>query len=144
MVNISWINEQIAISGAISDKDILHLKTEGINAIVDVRSEYCDNRELIEKDGMQFLHVEVDDRYAPTERQLEAVLNFIDPLLDQNKKILVHCQNGYGRSPLTVIAILVKRGMDIASAVTLIEDKHPLASFTPQQEEFIYNLGRKK
>lgn len=143
MVSISWITEQIAVGSAFLDEDISTLKAKGIDAIVDVRSEYCDNRELIEKSGMQFLHVGVDDRYSPTLKQLEAIFNFVEPLLDEGKKILIHCQNSCGRSPSIAVAILAKRGMDIDEAVNLIEDKHPITGFSQPQENFIYTELRR-
>jgi len=138
MVDASWITSQIAVSGAFLDSDIPYLKRKGINAIVDVRSEYCDNKELIAKFGLKFLHIAVDDRYSPTFDQLKIIFNFVEPILDKGKKILIHCQNGCGRSPLVAIAILAKRGMIVPEAVSLIEDKHPKMSFTYHQERFVY------
>lgn len=138
MVSICWITEQIAVGSAFLDEDIPNLKEKGIDAIVDVRSEYCDNKELIEKSGMQFLHVGVDDRYSPNLEQLEEIFNFVEPLLDKGKRILIHCQNSCGRSPLIAVAILAKRGMGIAEAVNLIEDKHSITGFSEPQEKFIY------
>jgi protein-tyrosine phosphatase len=105
---------------------------------VDVRAEYCDDKEAIEKFGMQFLHVEIDDRYSPAPEQLEKIFKFVEPLFDAGKKILIHCQNGCGRAPLIVVAILANKGMNIPDAVNLIEKKHPQTGFSHPQEEFIY------
>jgi len=118
----------------------MNIKEVGVDAILDVRSEYQDDADLIERAGMEYFHVGIDDRYAPTHEQLESILRFVEPLLTQNRKVLIHCQNGYGRSPLVAIAILVKHGMHVPDAVGLMEDKHPTISFTPQQEKFIYSL----
>lgn len=93
MVDISWINEQIAISGAFLDEDIPYLKGKGIDAIIDVRSEYCDNSQLIEKTGMRFLHIPVDDRYSPALEQLQGLFNFVEPILDEGKKVLVESRD---------------------------------------------------
>lgn len=138
MVDISWITEQIAISRAFLDKDIPYLKNKRIDAIIDVRSEYCDNEELIKRYGIKFLHIEIDDGYNPTFEQLEKVFSFTDSLLDGGKKILIHCQNGCGRSPLVAITVLAKRGMNIPEAVSLVEDRHPWVSFSSRQQRFIY------
>ena len=51
----------LAVSGAISDQDIPHLKGDGFDAIIDVRAEGRDNEYLIGKNGLKYLHVEVDD-----------------------------------------------------------------------------------
>ncbi len=138
MVEISWINERIAVSGAITDEDIPYLKSMGLDAIVDVRSEYSDNEELIKKHGLQYLHISVDDKYTPAPEQLEKALNFIKPMLDEGKRVLIHCQNGTGRSPLMAIAVLVSMGMDVADAAILVEDKHPKTCFSDRQQKFIY------
>lgn len=138
MADISWITEQIAVSGAFPNEDIPNLKNRGIDAILDVRSEYSDDQKLINELGLEFLRIEIDDRYNPTFEQLKKISNFVEPLLDKGKKILIHCQNGYGRSPLVAISVLAKRGMNVADAVRLVEDKHPGVSFSTQQEKFIY------
>lgn len=137
MNNISWINDSLAVSGAFLDDDIPYLKREGVDAIVDLRREFCDNAERIRKCGMEFLHVAVDDCYCPSFDQLEEVLNFAGPILDDGKGLLVHCQNGCGRSPLVIVAILVDRGMNVSDAVSLVQDKHPRTGFTEHQERFI-------
>lgn len=140
MVRMTWIDNNIAVGPAFRKSDLNKIGQMGIEAIVDVRSEYQDDAVLIRELGMEFFHIPVDDRYAPTQKQLESILDFVNPLLNQDKKILIHCQNGYGRSPLVAVAILIKRGMYAADAVGLLEDKHPVVNFTPQQEEFIYGL----
>ena len=133
-----WINEQIAVSGAIADKELPLLKKAGIDAILEIRSEYCDNTELIEKCGMQFLHIDVDDRCSPGREQLQAVITFADGLLDDGKKILIHCQNGCGRAPLTAVAILAKRGMGIPEALNLVQERLPWTGFSETQRKFIH------
>ena len=142
MFNISWINKQIAVGAAFLDEDIPQIKKEGIDAIVDVRSEYCDNAELLKKYNIDFLNIKVDDCCCPTAKQLKEVFSFVEPFLQKGKKIFIHCQNGCGRSPLVVIAILAKKGMDVSDALYLIKDKHPRVGLTPQQEKFVCNLNK--
>jgi len=142
LLPIKWISDQIAVSPAFEDKEIKKIKEEGFDAIIDVRSEDHDDSELIRNAGMQCFHVSVDDRYAPTQNQLERILNFVNPLLDQEKKVLIHCQNGYQRSPLVAVTIFVHRGMDVADALGLLKQRFPESSFTPIQEEFIDHLKK--
>ncbi len=140
MVPITWISKNIAISPAFEMDEINHIKKIGIDAIVDLRSEDQDDADLIRQAKMEFFHVEVDDRYAPTRNQFDEILDFVNPLLNQDKKILIHCQNGYQRSPLLAITILIKRGMNVTDAKKLLKHRHPTSSFTPPQEEFIEKL----
>ncbi|UCD15495.1 MAG: dual specificity protein phosphatase family protein [Candidatus Omnitrophota bacterium] len=138
MVSISWITDQIAVSGAFLSGDIGYIKREAIAAIVDLRSEDCDDARLIKDNSIAFLHVDIDDCYAPTFSQLRQIMEFVRPLLRNNKKVLLHCQNSCGRAPLVAVAVLADSGSSIADAVRLVEDKHPLVGFTPQQEKFVY------
>jgi len=140
LVPITWISNNIAISPAFDMDELNNVKKMGIDVIVDVRSEGQDDEDLMRQAKMKFIHVEVDDCYAPTQNQSDEIINFINPLLNQDKKVLIHCQNGYQRSPLVAITILIKRGMKVADALKLLKQRYPASSFTPHQEEFIENL----
>ncbi len=137
-MRISWVTEQIAVGKAPLQDDFLYLKNLGINAIVDVRSEYCDDKELINKLGMKFLHLEIDDGYTPQKDDLDKLFKFALPLLEEGKKIFIHCQNGVGRAPLVCVVLLVKMGWQVQEAVNQVEEKHPFTSFNSRQEKFIY------
>jgi len=134
---IYWITPQVAISAAIAESDILDLKVSGIDAIVDMRSEYSDNVEAVKRAGLSFLHVGVNDRCNPSGEQLEEIFDFISPLLDEGRNVLIHCQNGAGRSPLVATALLSKRGMSLSEAARLVKDKNPKTGFSEEQERFI-------
>lgn len=137
-MRISWITEQIAVGKAPLQNEFLYLKNLGIDAIVDARSEYCDDENLIKKLGMKFLHLKIDDGYAPQKDDLDKLFKFALPLLEEGKKIFIHCQNGVGRAPLICVVLLVKMGWRIPEAVNLVEEKHPFTSFNLRQEKFVY------
>jgi dual specificity phosphatase 12 len=139
MNNMSWIDGQVAVSGAFTDKDIPLLKKQGINAVVDIRSERADNEELLKKHGMDYLQVKVSDTFSPSFDQLEMIMNFVEPLLDRGHKVLIHCQNGCGRSPLVVVVILVCQGIKTSDALQLIKQRHPNCGFTENQMYFLDN-----
>ena len=142
MTNFIQITDLIFVSAAINNADLKEIKQHGISAIIDVRSEDKDDEKAIKELGMAYLNIPVDDAYTPTKKQLTKAINFANKFLDKNQKILVHCQNGYGRSPLIAIGILVNHGLEPMDAVGIIEDKHPFASFTPRQEKFIFSLKK--
>ena len=143
MNNMSWINEQIAVSGAFTDRDIPLLKEQGINAVLDIRSERRDNEELLKNHGMDYLQVEVNDTFSPSFEQLEMIMNFVEPLLDIGHKVLIHCQNGAGRSCLVAVAILARQGMKTSDALQLVKQRHPKCGFTDNQQCFLDNeLGK--
>ena len=127
------------MSGAFTDRDIPHLKEQGVNAVVDMRSERVDNEELLKKNGIGYLRVKVDDTFSPSFEQLENIMNFVEPLLQEGRKILIHCQNGAGRSPLVVIAVLARRGMNVSDALQLVKRKHANFGLTDDQLHFLNN-----
>lgn len=139
MKSISWVNDQIAVSGAFKDKDIPLLEKQGIEAVLDIRSERADNKELLKKHGMDYLRVKVDDTFTPSFDQLKEAMDFVEPLLDMGRKVLIHCQNGAGRSNLVVVVVLVRQGMKIADAIKLTKEKNPNCGFTVSQRRFLDN-----
>jgi protein-tyrosine phosphatase len=104
-----------------------------------MRSENSDNEELLRKYGIGYLRVKVDDTFSPTFDQLKDVMDFVEPLLDRGRKVLIHCQNGAGRSPLAVVAVLRRRGMKASDALQLIRQRHPNCGFTDNQRCFLDN-----
>ena len=138
-----WITENLAIGPALSQEEIKELPKIGIWAIIDMRSEYIDNRYLLSSLGIEFLHISVDDRYSPDFKQVEKLWQFVQVQWQIGKKVYIHCQNGYGRSPIGAICILVKSGWRMEKALYLVEDKHPFVSFTDNQQKFLYKLGQK-
>lgn len=136
-MDISWINENIAVGPVISKEKIKELKKNGLNAIIDVRSECCDDEDYIKNLGMDFLHINIDDTYSPTIKQLKKVTDFVAPFLAENKKIYIHCQNGYGRSPLVAMSILIHKGITNSKARAIVANRHPWTSLSVNQEKFI-------
>lgn len=141
--NFSIVTDQLSVSDAPTEEDIREIAAEGYAAVVDLRSETCDDMGLLEKLGLAFFHVDIDDTYTPTMEQLHQIFTFADHFLGQGKRILVHCQNGCGRSPLMVAAILIHRGMPTPAALNLLYDRQPLTCFSDRQEIFIHGLEEK-
>lgn len=138
--NFSIITDQLAVGEAPPMRKLEALAKDGFNAVVDLRAEACDNERFLDGLGMSFLHVDIEDTDVPTMDQLNLVFSFVDPLLDSGKRIFVHCQNGYGRSPLVVAAILIHRGLGTSEALEILYDRHRVTTFTLRQEIFIRGL----
>lgn len=142
MVDIIWITDTLAISPAFTTDELPNLKKMGIGVIVDIRSEDKDDADAMRQVGIDFFHVPVDDTCVPTQVQLESIVQFIRPFLDKNKKILIHCQYGYGRSPLVVLSVLIECGTNKDQALALLYKSHPAATFSYEQEAFISRLKK--
>jgi len=131
------ITDKIFISPEITDEDIPAIRDARFAAIVDLRAEDRDDEGLVRQAGMNYLHVDMIDHMNPTTGQVEQILDFVDPLLDSGRKILLHCKNGTGRAPLMAIAILAHRGMGLARAWSYVEDQVPNIGLTESQILFL-------
>ena len=138
--NFSWITDQLAVGESPTRRKLEELKNESVTGIVDIRSEASDDQDFLQALGLVYLHIDVDDCYAPTVDQVVRIYEFVDPLLENGKKVFVHCQNGYGRSPLVIAAILIHRGMDTQEAMGLLYERHPVTTLMPSQRNFILYL----
>lgn len=141
--NFAIVTDQLSLSDAPTEDDLREIAAEGYAAVIDLRSESCDDISLLEKLGLAFFHTHIDDTYTPTTEQLHEIFAFADHFLDREKRILIHCQNGCGRSPLIVAAILIHRGMPTATALRLLYDRQPLIGFSDRQKIFIHGLEEK-
>ena len=131
------ITNKIFVSPEITDDDISAIRDDGFVAIVDLRAEERDDEGLIRQSGMSYLHIDIIDHMNPDTGQVEQVFDFVDPLLDSGRKVLLHCKNGTGRSTLIAIAILAHRGMGLARAWSYVEDQVPNIGLTESQILFL-------
>lgn len=141
--NFAIITDQLSVSDAPTDEDLREVAAGSYSAVIDLRSEGCDDMGLLEKLGLAFLHIEIDDTYTPTTEQLDEIFAFADYFLNRGKRILVHCRNGCGRSPLIVAAILIHRGTPTQAVLDLLYDRQPLIGLSDRQKIFIHGLEEK-
>ncbi|CAH2302068.1 dual specificity phosphatase 3 [Pelobates cultripes] len=69
-----------------------------------------------------------DTPYYNLSSHFEKTSDFIDKALSQkNGRVLVHCREGYSRSPTLVIAyLMVHHKMDVKTAVSLVREKREI------------------
>jgi protein-tyrosine phosphatase len=107
----------------------LGLQDEGIEADISLELERLD-----EPFGVSFfVWLPTKDKHAPTLAQLRFGALAISNLVEQKKKIYVHCQNGHGRAPTLVSAYLIKKGMSVEEAIELIKAKRPTIHLNDEQ-----------
>ena len=83
-----------------------------------------------------YLKVSVDDmKPIPAFRLMEAA-EFIDQHIN-DKRILVFCDGGVGRSPSVVVAYLCSKGMRFGQAVEFVAIRKPYMSILPDLIESI-------
>ena len=84
-MKIDWIDDKLAISGAVDDYDILVKK--GITMVVNIRNEQHDDICELTKRNISYFWIPVSDWSAPRSDQIE---NFLELVENRNEKTLVH------------------------------------------------------
>lgn len=101
--------------------DVAFLKRRGIAAVLDMRQEGRNEGPALAKEGMGFLHIRVQDHYAPTLAQLAQAVQFIRACVDRRLDLYVHCHVGRARSATAVMAYLISQGRSLGEALAQVE-----------------------
>lgn len=101
--------------------------------------------EQVQKSGMEWIHIPIKDRHAPS-AEFEQLWPSIGPRLhaklDLGEKILVHCMGGIGRTGTVVAQLLMERGWNCDHAITEIRRVRQGAIETRPQEDYLQNLAK--
>ena len=133
-LNLTWITPRLAIGGRLLDDEAAALgRREGVGAVVDLRSEAVDERAVLDRQGIAFLHLPTDDHAAITPAMLDEGVGFIEAQLAAGRRVLVHCEHGIGRSATLALAALVAGGLAPLDALVLAKDRRERVSPSPAQ-----------
>lgn len=132
--NLSWVTEALAIGGSFPPDRAAQLAERlRIRAVVDLRSEACDDRRALARLGVAFLHLPTPDHGAVAPAMLDAGVAFAARHLDRGARVLLHCEHGIGRSATLGLAVLVSRGVAPLAALELAKTRRALVSPSPAQ-----------
>jgi len=128
-MKIDWIDDKIAMSGAIGNYD--ELVKQGITMVINVRAEQHDDIWELTKRNISYFWIPIADWNAPRSDQIE---NFLELVEDRDDKILVHCAVGKGRSAFLVVSYLIsKYKLSIEDAVKKAKKARSAIDMTPAQ-----------
>ncbi len=137
--NFSWLIEgEIAgmAKPASSVNDFEFLRENGFEAVVSL-SEIPLSGMLIEEFGFTVKHIPIRDFEAPTLEQIEDFVIFAEKAREEEKKLVVHCDAGIGRTGTVLACYLVSKGYNAAKAIEEVRTKRPGSIETTNQEEVI-------
>ena len=130
-----WLTDQLAVGGHFPCERVFDLVAlYGIGAIIDLRSEDCDDRALLSKAGVSFLHLPTRDMRAASLVMLDRGVRFARDEIAAGRRVLVHCQHGVGRSALLALCVMVDHGMEPLHALRQAKDRRSCIS--PSEEQY--------
>jgi protein-tyrosine phosphatase len=134
-MRIDWIDDHIALSGAIDDYN--ELEKQGIDFVINTRYECHDDIIELGKHGISYFWFPIVDNFPPTTFTLRSLLNLVKK--NPDKKILIHCTLGMGRSATLVLMYLIyKYELSVEEAITRLQTARPEAYPTQMQLEKLH------
>ena len=134
--NFTFLTPTLAVGGSVPHPMIERIaRSFRIRAVIDLRIEACDDRSILARHGLSFLHLPTEDHAAVSQAMLDEGVGFANQHLDRNERVLVHCEHGIGRSATLALCIRVSRGEEPLAALERSKDARPLVSPSPAQYE---------
>lgn len=108
-----WVMDGLAVGGCFPVESATVLaRVHAIRGIVDMRAEDCDDVEALSRAEVRFLHLPTPDLQPVPSEMLDIGVAFARDHLDQEERVLIHCQHGIGRSAMLALCVMVDRGME--------------------------------
>lgn len=139
MLDYNKINEYIyvgEIPKSIPDLQ-RELEPELIEAVVSLTEEPVPGASTLE----YYLWIPIKNDCAGSLEQIKEVVEFIKKMVDEHKRVYIHCRFGQGRAPLVVIAYFVSTGMETKDAIEYVSKSRPVARLNSEQLEALRQYG---
>jgi protein-tyrosine phosphatase len=142
MYQLNWITPHLATGHApMSYEDLDSIRAQGIRAIVNLCGEFCDLHQIEESSGFEVRYLPVVDECAPDLEAMEQALDWMDEAIYLDKKVLVHCRMGHGRTGTFIAAYLLRRGFDYKLAEQTMKGRNANPA-TFSQRRFLKKYGK--
>ncbi len=141
-LDLSWVTPQLAIGGRVPPEAIAQLQRLTIQHVVDLRAEDTDDERVLRRHGISFLRLPMLDGQACPLALIQRGVDWVRPRLEENNKVLIHCEYGIGRSPLLACCALVSVEVDPIDAIRQIKDARSQASPSREQLAVIVEWTR--
>jgi protein tyrosine phosphatase (PTP) superfamily phosphohydrolase (DUF442 family) len=114
------------------------LKALGITAIINMRMHSV--YEAAQYEGFHYLHLPTPDNTPPPLDILQQGADFADAEIKNGGKVYIHCRQGLGRGPTMTLAYLLKTGLKLEDALTIVKKTRPFINPRPSQLERLKEL----
>ena len=125
--------------------DIDSLKDNGITAILDVTCEFDGLEWSSTQENINYLNIPVLDHRAPTSSQLNQAINWIAHHVKNDRRVVVHCALGRGRSVFVMAAYLLSqdKNADVHEVLAQIKETRATANLNKHQLRHLVRRHRK-
>lgn len=132
---IQQINEHLFLACRLFPSDIDTLKEEGITAVLDVTCEFDGLEWSSTQENINYLNIPVLDHSVPTHSQLNQAINWIHHHVQDNRRVVVHCALGRGRSVFVMAAYLLSQNKDadVHQVLAQIKETRETANLNKRQ-----------
>ncbi|MFQ5406521.1 MAG: dual specificity protein phosphatase family protein [Candidatus Micrarchaeia archaeon] len=115
------------------------LLEKGITADVSLEDERLDAPFGVD----YYLWLPTPNHFAPSQKQLDLGVEFLQDLVERKVKVYVHCERGHGRAPSLVAAYLVSKGLTVAQAVDFIKTRRGVVHPNKKQQAAIEKFRKR-
>lgn len=143
-LNLSWVDEDLAVGGAYPRRHITRLRRMGIGAVVDCREEASDDANALALQGIEFLRLPTPDAHELSQENLERGATWVRQQLEKGKKVFIHCHHGVGRAPLLASCVLVTEGLSAQDALHRVKSRRWQASPNGEQLEALVTFAQRR
>lgn len=141
----TWVDQPrlaaMAMPGSVDD--LTWLRRHGIDVLVSLTEDPVP-RQWVNDAGLLAVSVPVPDMEAPTDRQLDHVLETIQKANTSGMGVAVHCGAGLGRTGTVLAAYFVTQGMAPRDAVDKVRNLRPGSIETTEQERAIERFAARR
>lgn len=114
------------------EEDLEFLKANGVEVIVNLQEK----EHFLEHQGFIVKNIPINDFGTPNLEDFVEFIDFVSAHIAQEKRVVVHCYAGMGRTNLMLAAYLVhKQGIHPDQALEEVRLKRPVHLVTYGQEE---------
>ncbi len=118
------------------DDEIDFLKSESIDVVVTLEERQHASQKL--RSLFEYHHFPIDDFGVPELADTDTLITMMKNKIEkENKKILVHCYAGIGRTGTILACYLIKNGSTYEKAIEEVRRKRPGSIQSREQELFI-------
>lgn len=129
------ITEQIYVGGLLDPDQWPILAAEGVTVDMNLQNEAQDWFEGEHPEV--YLWLPVPDWAGPKPAAIHTGVRLLHPMIEEGRKVYIHCFAGVGRSPIMAAGYLVSTGMTSKEALAYVKEKRPPANPLDRQIRYL-------